>query len=90
MGFQYIVQTDDKTLKNLMEQVVLTLEQQHYLTKLLGFGYSITYKPGKDNLIADAVSRQTILSQTDPTTRPGKDNLIADALSRKLFLVKLI
>lgn len=39
-GISIIIQADNKTLKKLMEQVVLTIEQQHYLTKLLGFGYS--------------------------------------------------
>lgn len=59
LGSRFTIQTDHKTLKHLMEQVVLTPEQQHYLSKLLGFEYTITYKPGKDNLAADALSRQS-------------------------------
>lgn len=42
-----------------MEQVIQTPEQQHYLSKLLGYEYTIAYKPGKDNLVADALSRQS-------------------------------
>lgn len=58
LGSRFTIQTDHKTLTHLMEQVVLTPEQQHYLSKLLGFEYTITYKPGKDNLVVDALSRQ--------------------------------
>lgn len=57
------LQTDHKRLKHLMAQVALNPEQQHYLSKLLGFEYSITCKPGKDNLAVDALSRQS-----DPRT----------------------
>lgn len=42
-----------------MDQVIQTPEQQHYLSKLLGYEYTIAYKPGKDNLVADALSRQS-------------------------------
>ncbi|XP_077215880.1 uncharacterized protein LOC143850523 [Tasmannia lanceolata] len=47
---------DQKSLSGLMDQVIPTPEQQHYLTKLLGYHYEITYKPGKENSAADAVS----------------------------------
>ena len=33
-------------------------EQQQYLAKLLGYQYTIIHKPGKDNKVADALSRQ--------------------------------
>ena len=41
-----------------MDQVIQTPEQQKYLAKLSGYRYSIVYKPGKDNRVADALSRQ--------------------------------
>ena len=40
-----------------MDQVIQTLEQHHYLSKLLGFNYTIVYKSGKDNMVANALSR---------------------------------
>src|SRR5262249_18468492 len=39
-------------------QVIQTPEQHKYLTKLLGYDYSIEYKAGKENVVADALSRQ--------------------------------
>lgn len=52
------MKTNHKSLKELMSQVIQTLEQQFYLTKLLGFQYEITYRSRKSNTVADALSRQ--------------------------------
>ena len=49
--------TDHKSLRKLMNQVIQTPELQVYLSKLLGFDYSIQYKPGKTNVVVDALSR---------------------------------
>lgn len=40
-----------------MDQVIKTLEQQNYLSKLLGYDYTIQYKFGKTNVVTDALSR---------------------------------
>ena len=39
-----------------MNQVVQTLEQQMYLTKLIGYDYSIQYRFDKTNMVTDALS----------------------------------
>lgn len=57
LGHFFIIQTDHKSLKELLTQVIQTPEQQHYLSKLLGYHYDIQYRPGSTNIVADALSR---------------------------------
>ncbi|KAI5434724.1 hypothetical protein KIW84_021518 [Lathyrus oleraceus] len=57
LGHYFIIQTNHRSLKKLLTQVIQTPEQQFYLYKLLGYHYDIQYKPGKTNTVADALSR---------------------------------
>lgn len=49
--------SDHQSLRTLHSQTIQTPEQQHWLTKLLGYDFEIVYKPGKENGLADALSR---------------------------------
>jgi len=44
-----------------LEQRIATPEQQKWVKKLLGYDYEITYKPGRDNNAADALSRVRVV-----------------------------
>jgi hypothetical protein len=57
LGSTFKIFTDQKSLKCLMTQTIQTPEQQKWLTKLVGYNYEIHYKPGKENVVADALSR---------------------------------
>ncbi|GAU45274.1 hypothetical protein TSUD_99960 [Trifolium subterraneum] len=57
LGHPFIIYTDHQSLKELLTQAVQTPEQQIYLAKLMGYEYSIHYKTGKSNVVADALSR---------------------------------
>lgn len=57
LGVHFKVQTDHRSLQTLIEQVVQTSEQQLWVSKLQGYDFTIPYKPGKDNTLADALSR---------------------------------
>lgn len=51
-----MIRTDHRSLKNLLGQVIQSPEQQYFLTRLLGFSFSIVYKKGKENAAANTLS----------------------------------
>ena len=57
LGRPFIIKTDQKSLKHLLEQKITTPFQQFWLSKLMGFDYIIQYKSGAENTVADALSR---------------------------------
>lgn len=64
LGHRFIVLINHQSLKELMAQVIQTLEQQLYLSHLLGYNYMIQYHSGKYNMVVDALSRAY-----EPSTR---------------------
>jgi hypothetical protein len=56
---EFIIKTDKKILIHLDDQRLATPWQHKALAKLLGLSYKIVYKIGKDNKVADALSRTT-------------------------------
>lgn len=58
IGRHFHIFTNQKSLKELLTQTIQTPEQQKWAAKLQGFSFEICYKPGKTNLVADALSRK--------------------------------
>jgi hypothetical protein len=52
------VRTDHYTLKFMLDQRLSTIPQTHWISKLFGYDFSVEYKPGKFNVVADALSRK--------------------------------
>jgi len=57
-GRRFLVRTDHYSLKFLLDQRLATIPQHHWVGKLLGFDFSVEYKPGATNVVADAHSRR--------------------------------
>jgi len=57
LGSSFTVKTDQQALKFLLEQRTATVFQQRWISKLLGYNFVIEYKKGKENRVADALSR---------------------------------
>lgn len=53
----FIIKTDQRRLKYLMEQKITMPFQHMWLSKLMGYNFEIHYKQGKDNVVAYALSR---------------------------------
>ncbi|RVW80554.1 Transposon Tf2-12 polyprotein [Vitis vinifera] len=58
LGHNFKIQTDQQNLKYLLEQKMGTPLQQQWITKLLGYEFVVEYKQGKENKVADALSRK--------------------------------
>ncbi|XP_072090481.1 uncharacterized protein [Arachis hypogaea] len=54
---KFVIRTDHKSLKEMQAQTIQTREQQLWLSKLLGYDFTIEYKKGSENKSADALSR---------------------------------
>lgn len=57
MGRHFVIKTDQQSIKYFLNQKISTVAQQKWLSRLLGFDYSIVYNKGKDNVVADPLSR---------------------------------
>jgi hypothetical protein len=58
LGQRFQIKTDHQSLKYFLEQRISSQEQQKWVTKLFGYDYEIIYKKGKENVVADALSRK--------------------------------
>lgn len=54
----FIIRTDQKSIKHMLEQRLNTPFQQVWMAKLMGFDFEIHYKKGVENRAADALSRK--------------------------------
>jgi hypothetical protein len=58
IGRHFKVKTDQDSLKYFFEQRLSSEEQQKWVSKILGYDFEIVYKKGKQNVVADALSRK--------------------------------
>nr|XP_034898556.1 uncharacterized protein LOC118036834 [Populus alba] len=77
LGSCFIVRTNHHSLKYLLEQRVGTPSQQRWLSKLLGYDFTVEYRKGSLNVVADALSRRDpkvaihSISQLEPISIEG-------------------
>jgi hypothetical protein len=57
-GRHFKVKKYHDSLKYFLEQGLSSKEQQKWVTKILGYDFEIVYKKGKQNVVADALSRK--------------------------------
>ena len=58
LGKHFQIKTDHQSLKYFLEQSISSPDQKKWVTKLFGYDYEITYKKGKYNVVADALSQK--------------------------------
>jgi hypothetical protein len=57
-GRHFIVRTDHYALKFMLDQRLSTVPQHQLVSKLFGYDFSVHYRPGSLNVVADALSRR--------------------------------
>ena len=57
-GRKFTIRTDHYALKFMLDQRLSTVPQHQWISKLFGFDFSVEYRPGHLNIVADALSRQ--------------------------------
>lgn len=80
LGHSFVILTDHRSLKELMAQIIQTPEQQKYLTRLMGYDFTIQYRSGRSNVVADVLSR---------TFEPHKGMVFTLSMPHFTFLAKL-
>lgn len=75
IGNSFVIQTDHQTLKHLLAQRISMPAQQKWLSKLLGYNYTIEYKAGKSNTVPDILSRQHELLAIQTVSAPIFDSI---------------
>ncbi|GJY72554.1 ty3-gypsy retrotransposon protein [Tanacetum coccineum] len=62
LGRRFCIYTDHHSLKHILTQTIQTPEQQKWVTKLMRYNFEVLYKPGRENTVADALSKVDIPS----------------------------
>jgi hypothetical protein len=58
IGKHFKVKTNNDSLKYFLEQQLSSKHKQKWVTKMLGYGFEINYKKGKQNMVVDGISRK--------------------------------
>ena len=77
LGQHFCIITDHQPIKYFLEQRITTPQQQKWLVKLLGYNYSVEYRPGSQNNAFDALSRKAELQPLMGISFPIFDCILA-------------
>jgi hypothetical protein len=55
-GRAFVVRTDHYALKYMLDQRLSTVPQHQWISKLFGFDFRVEYKPGRLNVVPDALA----------------------------------
>lgn len=62
LGHQFTILTNQKSLRELASQTIQTPKQEYWLSKLVGYDFEIRYRPGHDNVVANALSQVELIA----------------------------
>jgi len=72
---EFIIHSDQEALKYLKGQAKLNRRHAKWMEFIESFPYIVKYKKGKENIIADALSRKSVLLNQLEVKVPGLENI---------------
>lgn len=82
---KFVVQTDHYALKFILDQRLSTVPQHQWISKLFGFDFSVQFRPGRLNTVANALSRRDQGSiEAHMTTSSGPSSQLYTDLKQEL------
>ena len=58
IGIKFMIRTNHNSLQYLLQQKTLSIEQHEWIEKIVAFDMEIIHKNGKENVVANALSRK--------------------------------
>jgi hypothetical protein len=89
VGGHFVVKTDHNSLKHFLEQKDLSERQQKWVSKVQAYDFDIEYVKGKNNVIADALSRRPTAFARSEIAADWKSLLLVE-YSKNAFARELI
>ena len=95
VGNKFVVKTDHNNLSYFLTQKDLNERQQKWVNKIQAFDFDFKYVKGKNNVVADALSRRPSISLMDVAenwkatleVEYAKENFIVSFLMRLTMMI---
>jgi hypothetical protein len=89
VGVKFVVRTDHNSLKYFLEQKDLNERQQKWVSKIQAYNFDIEYVKGKNNVVADALSRRPSTYSMSEISVDWKSHLLVE-YSKNKFACELM
>ncbi|GKD35789.1 putative reverse transcriptase domain-containing protein, partial [Tanacetum coccineum] len=91
-GTKSVIYTDHKSLQHIFSQKELNMRQRRWIELFSDYDYEIRYHPGKDNVVADALSRKERKEAVDKYVglQKGLDEMIEQRSDETLYYLDRI
>jgi hypothetical protein len=83
VGSKFLVKTDHNSSKYFLEKKDLSEHQQKWVTKVHEFEFDIEYVKGKNNIVADALSRRLAAGSLMEISADWKSHLLVEYSKNK-------
>jgi hypothetical protein len=78
VGARFVVKSDHNSLKYLLEQKDLNERQQKWVSRIQAYDFDIEFVKGKNNVVADALSRRPSIFAMTGVSVDWKDHLVME------------